>query len=114
MKRVVVNDETGKVANIIEVEDVHAVHYPGHSLRDYDEYMGVGKPYEKTSGVDMARDKKADEDRDYNLSIIAQLLEIDQKKVRAITDAVLNGDLSRLQALEAAAIALRAQLREIK
>lgn len=36
-----------------------------------------------------------------------QLLEIDAKKIRAITDAILTGDKTRLQQLEEAAVLLR-------
>lgn len=43
-------------------------------------------------------------------AILVALAAIDQKKVRAITDAVLAGDKTRLAALEAEAEALRAQL----
>lgn len=42
--------------------------------------------------------------------IKATLLEIDLKKIRAITDAELTGDKTRLQALEAQAAALRTEL----
>lgn len=45
-----------------------------------------------------------------NAQIIASLAEVDIKKVRAITDAILTGDTLRLQQLEAEAAALRAQL----
>lgn len=40
-------------------------------------------------------------------TVMSQLVDIDQKKVRAITDAVLLGDQSRLQQLEQQAALLR-------
>jgi hypothetical protein len=42
--------------------------------------------------------------------IKAALLEIDLKKIRAITDAELTGDKTRLQTLETQAAALRTEL----
>jgi hypothetical protein len=42
--------------------------------------------------------------------ILGQLREIDAKKMRALTDALLNSDTTRLQALENQAAALRAEL----
>lgn len=45
-----------------------------------------------------------------NAPIVAQLDEIDAKKIRALSDAILTGDNLRLQQLEAQAADLRAQL----
>lgn len=45
-----------------------------------------------------------------NAPILAQLAEIDDKKTRAMTDALLNNDKTRLAALEAEAATLRGQL----
>ena len=42
--------------------------------------------------------------------IKSALAEIDQRKIRATTDAILSGDKSRLQALETQAQALRTEL----
>lgn len=46
----------------------------------------------------------------HNAGLQAQLDDIDAKKVRAVTDAILNGDMTRLQTLEAHAILLRQQI----
>jgi len=48
----------------------------------------------------------------FNREITKQLMDIDEKKVRAITDGILTGNLTQLEALEANAVALRAQLRK--
>jgi hypothetical protein len=46
--------------------------------------------------------------------IKSDLANIDLKKIRAMTDAMLTQDLSRLQALEAEQVSLRAELKQLE
>lgn len=48
----------------------------------------------------------------HNAGILRELVEIDRKKIRAITDRLLTGDKTRLDALETHAALLRGQLRK--
>ena len=51
--------------------------------------------------------------RNARLRLLAALEEIDRRKVRALTDAVLAAQDARLQALETEAEGLRQQLRDL-
>lgn len=57
------------------------------------------------------QDKKIEFVPSENDLIISQLDEIDKKKVRAITDALISNDITKLQALEDEAKTLRAKLK---
>lgn len=53
--------------------------------------------------------KQADSKRINNYNLEIQLRAIDEKKIRALTEAYMTGSSSRLQELEAEAVVLRAQ-----
>lgn len=63
--------------------------------------------------VDLGPSIKQLEDEAYNAKVQAELDDIDRKKIRAITDALLTGDTVKLEGLELHAAALRKQFRKV-
>lgn len=99
----------GKIQEIVSADELFEMH-PDIAQHWFEVPAGskIGDVFDGAKVTPGAGDVPAGPDQ--RQAILASLMEIDSRKARAITDAILSGDKARLQELEAQAQTLRAQL----